>query len=215
MGKDNVLLKYYECMYKALGPSYWWPGETPFEICVGAILTQNTNWKNVERAIWNLKEKDLLDPQKLFFLQDEKLAELIRPAGYFRIKTKRLKNFLKFLYKEVNFDLEKLKNMDLDELRQKLLSIKGIGYETADSMILYAFEKPSFVVDAYTARIFQRHGLIGERVSYEELRAFFMENLPKDVELYKEYHALIVRVGKSWCGKKRQRCEDCPLKPYI
>ncbi len=215
MGRDKLLLKYYESMFKALGPSYWWPGESSFEICVGAILTQNTNWKNVERAIWNLKEKKLLDPQKMFFLHEEKLAELIRPAGYFRIKTKRLKNFLKFLYEEVNFDLEKLKDIELDELRQKLLSIKGIGYETADSIILYAFEKPSFVVDAYTARIFQRHGLIGEEVSYEELRSFFMENLPKDVELYKEYHALIVRVGKSWCGKKRQKCDGCPLKPLL
>ncbi len=215
MDKEKLLIKYYDAMFEKLGPSYWWPGETPLEICVGAILTQNTNWKNVEKAIWNLKERKLLDAEKLFLLPEEELAELIRPAGYYRIKTKRLKNFLRFLFEEVSFDIEKLKHMELDVLRNKLLEIKGIGPETADSIILYALDKPSFVVDAYTYRIFQRHQIVDENITYEDLRSFFMNHLPKDVELYKEYHALIVRVGKKWCGKKVFRCDGCPLNSFL
>ncbi len=215
MDREDLLLNYYNAMFERLGPSYWWPGETALEICIGAILTQNTNWKNVERAIWNLKTNNLLDAEKLFFLQEKKLAELIRPAGYFRIKTQRIKNFLKFLFDEVSFDVERLKELELDELRKKLLSVKGIGPETADSIILYALDMPSFVVDAYTARIFQRHGLVSDDITYEGLRSFFMNNLPVNVELYKEYHALVVRVGKNWCGKKITKCENCPLSSFL
>jgi len=213
MGEDEkiVLNRMFSVLYNTLGPSYWWPGDTTFEICVGAILTQNTNWNNVEKAISNLKANNLLSPERLFFLDDEELAELIRPAGYFRIKTNRLKNFLLFLKQEVNFEIEKLKHYSLYDLRNKLLSVKGIGPETADSMLLYAFEKEIFVVDAYTHRIFNRHNLIEDQVSYEELQEFCMENLPKDIHIYKEFHALIVRVGKKWCKKKKAECNTCPL----
>ncbi len=208
---QNTLLNIYNTMFKALGPSHWWPGESLFEICVGAILTQNTNWNNVEKAILNLKDHDLLVPRKLMWLTDQELADLIRPAGYFRIKAGRLKNFLLFLKKEVDFNIDKLKEYPLRTLREKLLSVKGIGPETADSMLLYGFEKKIFVVDAYTARIFNRHFLIQEDITYDDLQEFCMENLASDIELYKEFHALIVRTGKTWCKKKNPLCRDCPL----
>jgi endonuclease-3 related protein len=205
------LLNMYNAMLEALGPSHWWPGETPFEVCVGAILTQNTNWGNVEKAIANLVRHDLLDPLKLFETDRDKLAKLIRPAGYYRIKARRLQHFLFFLRDEVGFHLPSLGYYDTAELRSKLLGVKGIGPETADSMVLYAFHKPSFVVDAYTVRIFSRHGLIREDVGYEELRSLFMETLPQDVSIYQEYHALLVRTGTGWCRKKYGLCSGCPL----
>ncbi len=207
-----IFTKMYDAMYERLGPSYWWPGESTFEICVGAILTQNTNWNNVEKAILNLKKQNLMDPKKLYFLDNESLANLIRPAGYFRIKTNRLRNFLIFLRQEVNFDIERLKEYSLYELRDKLLKVKGIGPETADSMLLYGFEKEIFVVDAYTHRIFHRHCLVEEDISYEDLQNFSMQYIPKDVNIYKEFHALIVRTGKTWCKKKKKLCDECPLK---
>ncbi len=213
--KGNILINIYTTLFNHLGPSHWWPGDTIFEICVGAILTQNTNWSNVEKAILNLKINNLLDPEKLFFLDNEKLAKLITPAGYYRIKSKRLKNFLMFLKKEVNFQIERLKDQNTYTLREKLLSINGIGPETADSMLLYAFDKPIFVVDAYTVRIFSRHGLVEENISYSELQKFCMKNLPQDIEIYKEFHALIVRAAKLWCKKKKVQCTFCPLSKYI
>ena len=205
------LLNMYTAMLESLGPSHWWPGETAFEVCVGAILTQNTNWGNVEKAIANLSRHDLLDPVRLFETDAQKLAELIRPAGYYRIKANRLQNFLFFLRDEAGFHLPSLESYDTMELRQKLLAVKGIGAETADSMVLYAFHKPSFVVDAYTGRIFSRHGLVPENIGYEELRSLFMDRLPMDVSVYQEYHALLVRTGKRWCRKKYGLCSDCPL----
>jgi len=205
------LLNIHDAMLQRLGPSHWWPAETPFEVCLGAILTQNTNWGNVEKAIANLARYDLLDPVKLFETDSEKLAELIRPAGYYRIKAGRLQNFLFFLRDEAGFHVPALREYETGELRQRLLRVKGIGAETADSMVLYAFHKPSFVVDAYTARIFERHGLIRENIGYEELRNLFMETLPEDVSLYQEYHALLVRTGKWWCRKKHGLCSDCPI----
>lgn len=211
----TLLLNMYESMYSALGPSYWWPGESRFEVIVGAILTQNTSWSNVERAINNLKLADLLSAERLFSLPDDRLSELIRPSGYFRLKTKRLKNVISFLRHECGFDIDDLARQDTDVLRQKLLAVKGVGPETADSILLYALDKPSFVVDAYTHRMFQRHGLIPEDAHYEELRAFFMDSLPEDLTLYNEYHALIVRTAKEWCGKKTPRCEQCPLQPFM
>jgi endonuclease-3 related protein len=205
------LFNMYNAMLESLGPSHWWPAETPFEVCVGAILTQNTNWVNVERAIANLARHDLLDPLKLFQTDGDTLSQLIRPAGYYRIKASRLQNFLFFLREEVGFHLSALENYDTQELRAKLLGVKGIGAETADSMVLYAFHKPSFVVDAYTVRIFSRHGLVREDIGYEELRSLFMETLPREVPVYQEYHALLVRTGKRWCRKKYGLCSDCPL----
>jgi len=208
------LLNMYNAMLESLGPSHWWPGETAFEVCVGAILTQNTNWGNVEKAIANLARQDLLDPLKLFETDGDRVAELIRPAGYYRIKASRLRNFLFFLRDEAGFQLSALEQHETEELRNKLLQVKGVGAETADSMVLYAFHKPSFVVDAYTVRIFSRHALVRADIGYEELRSLFMETLPRDVSVYQEYHALLVRTGKRWCRKKYGLCSDCPLYAY-
>jgi endonuclease-3 related protein len=215
MSRQTLLLEMFDAMLSALGPSQWWPAETPFEVCLGALLTQNTQWSNVEKAMQSLREQGVLTPEDLFSLPDEVLAELIRPAGYFRVKTVRIKNFLYFLQEEVGFDLDLFMTYSLEELREKLLAVRGIGPETADSMLLYAFQLPSFVVDAYTARIFQRHLLVPEDIGYQELRYFFMDVLPKDTMLFNEYHALLVRVGKNWCKKKQTACEMCPLFPFL
>ena len=205
----------YEAMHSSLGPSNWWPGETPFEVAVGAILTQNTNWKNVEKAIANLKAHDLLDARAMHDLPLPELAELIRPAGYYNVKARRIANFLNFLKEEADYDLESLKTEPLHVLRPKVLGVNGLGPETADSILLYALEFPTFVVDAYTARLMDRHGLSYEDIDYYELQAIFMDALPEDVALYNEYHALIVRVGKDWCKKKAGLCDTCPLKPFL
>ncbi len=201
----------YKILADSLGPSHWWPGETPFEVAVGAILTQNTNWSNVQKAIHRLREQDLLQPEKMWSISEEELSQLIKPAGYFRLKSRRLKNFLSFLHAECDFYLQELGNMDMDALRPKLLEIKGIGPETADSILLYALGKPSFVVDAYTKRILNRHFLVHEDIDYHELRDFFMDRLPADASLFNEYHALLVRTGNSWCRKKNPVCNECPL----
>jgi endonuclease III related protein len=213
--RTTLLLNCFTTMLDRMGPSHWWPGETPFEIAVGAILTQNTNWRNVEKAIWNLKTEDLLSPDKLFALSQDRLAEFIRPAGYFRIKAARLKSFLHFLRDECRFDMEQLRKRENGQLRDMLLNVKGIGPETADSILLYALQQPTFVVDAYTRRIFSRHALVHEEIPYAELREFFMNALPQDVQLYNEYHALLVRVGKSWCRKKEGQCAACPLSSFL
>lgn len=213
--RETLLLNMYEAMHAELGPSHWWPGETRFEVAMGAVLTQNTNWRNVTRALDNLKQAGLFSGEKLHALPENELAELIRPAGYFRLKATRLKNLLLFFKNECRFDLSRLQERDQDELREKLLGVKGVGPETADSILLYALEKPSFVVDAYTRRMVSRHGLLPEDVDYEELRAWFMDVLPEDIRLYNEYHALIVRTAKNWCKKKKPLCDTCPLQPFL
>jgi endonuclease-3 related protein len=205
------LTEIYKLLCDAFGPQHWWPGETQFEIIAGAILTQNTNWTNVEKAISNLKSADLLDPGKINQLDASQLAELIRPAGYFNIKAKRLKNFLDWLFENYDGELSNLESIDTERLRTELLSIKGVGLETADSILLYAFDRPIFVVDAYTARIVCRHELIGPDADYEQLRELFESNLPQDVRLFNEYHALLVRIGKEFCRPKA-RCAKCPLE---
>ena len=197
-------------MFTHYGPLHWWPGETPFEVMVGAILTQNTVWTNVEKAILNLKKAKVLEPHKLLRLSDAKLAQLIRPAGYFRVKTKRLKNFLKFLVEECNGDITKLKRQPLKVLRHKLLAVNGVGPETADSILLYALDKPVFVIDAYTKRILSRHYLAKKEATYEDLQQFFMDHLKPDVAYYNEYHAQFVNIGKDFCRTK-PKCEKCPL----
>lgn len=209
---DQILLEIYEKLFKAFGPQGWWPAETPFEVCIGAILTQNTNWQNVEKAIRNLKQMNLLEPVKLYQLPLDELAQIIRPCGYYNIKAKRLKNFLTFLFKEYKGELFKMAEEETQVLREKLLSVKGLGPETVDSILLYALERPVFVVDAYTYRIFFRHHFIPEEISYEELRSFFETNLPSDVALFKEYHALIVACGKTYCKKTKPLCSTCPLQ---
>lgn len=208
---QQTLLDIYERLLCRYGEQRWWPGQTQFEIIVGAILTQNTNWANVEKAIVNLKNANALTPEVLHEFAHDPLAALIRPAGYFNIKAQRLKHFLDWLFSSHGGDLESVQNLPLDVLREQLLSVKGIGPETADSICLYAFEKPVFVVDAYTARIFGRHELIEPGSGYEQIQDLFHSSLAKDVKLFNEYHALLVRVGKEQC-KPNPLCAGCPLE---
>ena len=206
------LLKIYKKLYQTFGPQHWWPGETPFEIAVGAILTQNTNWGNVEKAIDNLKKQNALSARVIHKMPVRLLSELIRPTGYFNIKAKRLKAFIDFLMNDYHGSMKKMKNEYLYLLREKLLSINGIGPETADSIILYALSKPVFVIDTYTKRVLSRHGIMNHEKSYDEFQELFYSALEKDVKLFNEYHALFVRIGKTFCKKKKPLCELCPLK---
>lgn len=201
----------YQKLYSHFGPQHWWPARSAFEVIVGAILTQNTSWLNVERAIENLRKNKLLEPNKLYKLRPKKLASLIRPAGYYNIKTKRLREFLKFLFKSYGGEIKKMRLKETSLLREELLCVHGVGKETADSILLYALEKPVFVVDAYTKRIFLRHGFIKEGSTYEEVQNLFMHNLEKEAKLFNEYHALLVRLGKEFCLKSKPRCSICPL----
>jgi endonuclease-3 related protein len=210
---SETLTEIYQLLYDAFGPQHWWPGETPFEIITGAILTQNTNWTNVEKAIANLKVAGDLSPDVLHRIDVTRLAELIRPAGYFNIKAKRLKNFIDWLFDDYGGELANLQSIGTNRLREELLAIKGVGRETADSILLYALERPVFVVDAYTARITLRHRLIEPGADYEQLRQLFESNLPQDVQLFNEYHALLVRTGKEFC-RPNARCSGCPLEKH-
>ncbi len=200
----------YKKMLSFFGPQNWWPADTPLEVMIGAILTQNTNWKNVEKAINNLKEKGLLDILKIHKMPEQELSLLIKSAGYFKIKAKRVKNLISHIVKNYNADLNKFFSLDTESLRRELLSIKGIGPETADSILLYAAHRPVFVVDAYTFRIMKRHNMIWDDIGYEELQELFMKNLPCDEQLFNEFHALIVQTGKQFC-KKKPLCKGCPL----
>ena len=215
MDRNSKLLSIYHTMHSALGNSDWWPGETSLEIMLGAILTQNTSWINVEKAINNLKNENLLTLPKIQALEEEALAELIRPAGFFRIKAKRIRALLAWIEESCGSDLEKLSAISTEQLREELLEVKGIGPETADAILLYALNRPSFVVDEYTRRIFSRHALVWEDISYFELREFFMDVLEPDTALFNEYHALIVRVGKTWCKRSKPLCDTCPLKKFL
>lgn len=210
--KDTAedLMSIYRRLYDAFGPRGWWPGDTPFEVIVGAILTQNTSWENVEKAITKLKNNELLSPERLYHIEEPMLAEAIRSSGYYNIKARRLKKFMAFLFEEYKGNLSLMFSEDLETLRTNLLGINGIGPETADSILLYAGCKPIFVVDAYTKRVFSRHNFISADTDYHKVQDLFMENLPKDVELYNEYHALIVHLGKNFC-KRRPNCTNCPL----
>lgn len=212
--RRTLLLEIYDRLYAALGPQGWWPGNGPFEVMVGAILTQNTAWGNVEKALANLRAAGCLNPKALFGIREDRLARLIKPSGYFRIKARRLKSFMRFFFRHYGGDPRRLMCEDPHRLRRDLLGVKGIGPETADSILLYAGSHPWFVVDAYTRRIFSRHQLVPPDVPYETLQDFFMDNLPRDVPLYNEYHALLVRLGKDWC-RKTPRCEECPLLPLL
>jgi len=207
----DQLIEIYDLLYACFGPQGWWPGQTPLEIAVGAILTQNTSWTNVEKAIGNLKQARCLTAEALYELDRAHLAELIRPAGYYNLKAKRLKNFVTWLFDTFAGDLTAAAKTNTETLREQLLSIKGIGLETADSILLYAFEKQVFVVDAYTGRIAGRHGLIEPGADYETLRNLFEYSLPHDKALYNEYHALLVKCGKDYCRPKA-RCSGCPLE---
>ncbi len=210
---SETLTQIYEWLYDAFGPQHWWPGDTPFEVVVGAILTQNTSWANVDKAIANLKSASRLTPEELHRIDIIELATLIRPAGYYNIKAKRLKSFVNWLFDNYDGQLTNLQPIATDRLRSELLGIKGIGRETADSILLYALGRPVFVVDAYTARIMSRHQLIEPDADYEQLRDLFESNLPTDVQLFNEYHALLVRTGKDFC-KSKAKCAGCPLERH-
>ncbi len=207
---DNYIIKVFDILYSIYGPQSWWPGESQFEIIIGAILTQNTSWQNVARAIKNLKEKNLLDPTALFDADPYYIKELIRPSGFFNVKYNRLRNFLEYLH-NYRMNLNRLSLLYTYDFRKELLDINGIGPETADSILLYAFEKPIFVIDSYTRRLFSRLGYEWmKEASYDDIQAFFMNNLPLDNKLYGEYHALIVHHCKSLC-RKQPICSRCGI----
>jgi len=208
--KSAILLEIYRRLYDVFGPRHWWPGETPFEVMAGAILTQNTSWTNVEKAIQRLKEKGCLDIARVHRLKKAQLAPMIKSSGYYRIKADRLKGFIDFVFKEYDGSIEKMGEEELPVLREKLLGIKGVGPETADSILLYGLRKPMFVVDAYTKRVLSRHGIITGKASYDAVQGLFMKHLPRDERLFNEYHALLVHLGKTFCRKK-PKCEICPL----
>lgn len=204
----------YRVLRTAFGHQRWWPGETPFEVMIGAILTQNTAWTNVEKAIANLRKNGQLSFRALCRLPASRIAKMIRPAGYFNVKARRLKCFVEFLARECGGDLSLLRSQPMPVLREKLLGVNGIGPETADSILLYALEKKSFVIDAYTRRIFSRHGLMAEDEPYEAWRAALMRALPSSRGLYNDYHAQIVQTAKTFCRKK-PRCGECPLCAFF
>ena len=211
---NNKLLAIYTALFDHFGPQHWWPGETPFEVMVGAVLTQNTNWNNVSRAIANLKADNLLSLSALVELPMEELAARIRPAGYYNLKAGRLKNLLLFIHARYEGALDDFLVQDTETLRRHLLEVKGIGPETADSIMLYAAHKPVFVVDAYTHRILFRHNLIAEEEGYHEIQDLFHGALPQEVPLYNEYHALLVRLGKEFCKKTKPLCSSCPIEGF-
>ncbi|MFH1381031.1 MAG: endonuclease III domain-containing protein [Candidatus Omnitrophota bacterium] len=212
MKYNKILTGIYTCLYLHFGPQDWWPADTQFEVMIGAILTQNTAWANVEKAIYNLKRKKVLSIKEIKRLPCDKLAKLIRPSGFYNQKAKKIKNFLHFLLKICGGSINKLHSFKTKKLRNAFLEVNGIGKETADSILLYALSRPIFVVDAYTKRIFTRHKLVEKDASYDEIQMFFMKNLPKRAKLFNEYHALIVAAGKKYCKKKKPLCKKCPLR---
>jgi len=207
----NKLSEIHRKLYYAFGPQHWWPGDSPFEIAIGAILTQNTNWVNVEKAVENLKRKMALNAKSIHEMKTEKLASLIKPAGYFNVKTKRLRAFVNFLMNDYHGSMKRMKNENTDTLRSKLLHVHGIGSETADSILLYALDKPVFVIDAYTKRALSRHDIINHDDSYENIQDLFHSTLKRNSGLFNEYHALFVRLGKTYC-KVKPMCDGCPLE---
>jgi len=211
---NATLEQLYDRLLGAYGPQHWWPGETPFEVMVGAVLVQNTSWQNVRKAIDNLRRLDLMEPGALYAVPQEELEELIRPAGYFRVKARRLRNLLGLVVHRYGGSLEAMFQANLPELRQQLLEVNGVGPETADSILLYAGGMPTFVVDTYTHRVLARHGWIGFDASYYELKDHFEGGLPQDARLMNEFHALLVRVGKEQC-RKRPVCRGCPLAELL
>ena len=207
--------EYYNSLFDALGPQHWWPGETAFEVIVGAILTQSTSWTGVERAINNLGAERLLTPGAMERVALDRLAKLIRSSGYFRQKAKKLKAFVEFLREDFGGSLVRMFRTPAAELRKRLLCVHGIGPETADSILLYAGGQAVFVADAYTKRILLRHGWIGEKAGYNEVRGFFENHMAHDAKRFNEYHALIVEAGKRWCRPREPLCGECPLGRFL
>jgi endonuclease III related protein len=206
---------YYDALFRVHGPQRWWPGRTRFEVIVGAILTQNTNWSNVERAIAELRRQKLLSVAAIERVPTARLARFIRSSGYFRQKARKLKAFVKFLRNGYQGSLDKLFAVPTAELREQLLAVYGIGPETADSILLYAGNHAVFVVDAYTRRILERHRLVHTKAGYEEIRRLFEQSLPLSPAMFNEYHALIVHTGKHFCRKREPSCEHCALRPFL
>ncbi|MCX5853127.1 MAG: endonuclease III domain-containing protein [Deltaproteobacteria bacterium] len=211
VNENERLLSIYDLLDAHFGDLRWWPGDSPFEVIVGAILTQNTAWRNVEIAIDNLKSKDVLSPEAILATEDGVLAELIRSSGYYHVKTGRLKSFVRYLYEEYGGNLEGMFSQNLRTLREGLLTVRGIGEETADSILLYGGGKPIFVIDAYTRRILERHDIIRADATYTDIQNLFMNHIPQSVPLYNQYHALLVNTGKHFC-RKTPRCHECPLR---
>lgn len=214
-GTDSSVQGIYRRLYDRFGPQGWWPGDSPFEVVVGAILTQNTNWKNVEKAIANLKKAGALTPREMKKLPRRRLAALIRPAGFYNVKAERLENFMVYLDGRHGMDMGRCSRTAGKLLREELLSVSGIGPETADSILLYACGKPYFVVDAYTRRFGLRHRLWTESASYGEVQGVFTASLPRSVRIYNEFHALVVRLGKDFCRPSSPLCTICPLGPLL
>jgi endonuclease III related protein len=211
----QLLLNLYQNMLAAFGHRHWWPADSPFEVCAGAVLTQNTAWKNVAKAIANLKQAGALDAFTIYHSSHEQLAGWIKPAGYFNVKALRLRNFVNHLVERHGGSMDSLFAAEIEPLREELLSIKGIGKETADSMILYAADKPIFVVDAYTKRVLNSHGLMPQGSGdYDSIQALFHRNLPREVPLYNDFHAQLVAVGHHYC-KRRPLCGQCPLSQFL
>ncbi|WP_428559637.1 MAG: endonuclease III domain-containing protein [Solidesulfovibrio sp. DCME] len=215
MKRRDLFLRMHAAMAEALGPSGWWPADTPFEMAVGAVLAQNTNWANASRAVANLKASGAFSAAGLRALPVAALEELCRPAGHFRVKAARLRNLLAFVVDSLGGEIETLGQWDMAAAREGLLAVRGVGPETADSILLYGLGFASFVVDAYTARICSRHGLAPEEAGYDELRELFMDALPAEVPLYNELHAQFVRVGNAWCRPRGPKCRGCPLEGFL
>lgn len=208
----DMYTEIYQNLFDHFGPQNWWPGETPFEIIVGAVLTQNTNWKNVSKAIDNLREAGLLSFNSLKLLTVDEIATYIRPSGYYNLKAKRLRNLFDMIEEVYCGELDLFLQDSLVSGRENLLAVKGVGPETADSILLYACKLPTFVIDTYTHRVFSRHQLVDEETDYESMQDLFVSQLPQDVQLFNEYHALIVRVASMYCKKTNPLCEQCPLQ---
>lgn len=211
MNNTSQLQEIYDRLYQFYGPQNWWPAESRIEMLVGAVLTQNTNWQNVRRAIDNLRTEGMLSFDALNSLPVETLSLFIKPSGYYNLKARRLKNLLRMIEDEYSGRLDDLLETEPYSARESLLSVKGIGPETADSILLYAGEHPIFVVDTYTHRVFSRHNLVPDDCDYQSLQDLFMDNLPHDSRLFNEYHALIVKTAKQFCKKNKPLCDKCPL----
>lgn len=208
----NIYQLTHTLLYQHFGPQGWWPGETPFEVMVGAVLTQNTSWSNVAKAIDNLRSAGLLSFESLALCSAETIAPYIRPSGYYNLKARRLRNLLDLIETEYGGKLDGFLADDLPTAREKLLGVRGIGPETADSILLYACGHPIFVVDMYTHRVFSRHNLVMEESDYHTIQQLFMDHLPAEPQLFNEFHALIVRVATTYCKKNKPLCGQCPLQ---
>lgn len=209
---SNLYKEVYQLLFEHFGPQNWWPGESPFEIVVGAVLTQNTNWSNVSKAIDNLRDAGLLNYSELKKISVDEIASYIRPSGYYNLKAKRLRNLFDMLEEQYDGELDLFLGDQHDRCRDNLLAVKGVGPETADAILLYACNHPAFVIDTYTHRVFSRHDLVDEETDYETMQDLFLSMLPEDVQLYNEYHALIVKTATTYCKKNNPLCEKCPLQ---